>query len=65
MEEAPTYRGGLNIAHSIAMAASAIGSSDSVVLQQRAYSYAALVEDFERVVDEAGGCEVTLRERHG
>jgi hypothetical protein len=40
-------------------------SSGSEVLEQRAYAYAALVEDFERVVDEVGGAEVTLRGLHG
>jgi hypothetical protein len=30
-------------------------------MKQRAYAYAALVEDCERVVDEAGGAEVMLR----
>jgi hypothetical protein len=32
---------------------------------KRAYADATLVEDFERVVDEVGSAEVTLRGLHG
>jgi hypothetical protein len=34
-------------------------------MEQRAYAYAALVEDCDRVVDEVGGAELTLRGLHG
>jgi hypothetical protein len=34
-------------------------------MEQRAYAYAALVEDCERVVDESGSADVTLRGLHG
>jgi len=34
-------------------------------LEQRADAYAALVEDCERVVDEAGGADLTLPGLHG
>jgi hypothetical protein len=54
-----TYRGRLNIAESVAMAASATGRASSQAIEQRADAYAALVEDCERVVDEVGGAEHT------
>ena len=37
----------------------------SLAMEQRAYAYAALVEDCERVTDEAGGAEVMLSGFHG
>jgi hypothetical protein len=40
-------------------------SSGSEVREQRAYAYAALVEDFQRVVDKVDGAKVTLRGLHG
>jgi hypothetical protein len=65
MEDPSIYRGGLNIADLVAVAASANWSSGSHVREQRAYAYTALVQDCERVVDEVGGAEVTLRGLHG
>jgi hypothetical protein len=37
-------------------------SSGYQIIEQRAYAYAALTEDCERAVDEAGGAEVKLRD---
>jgi hypothetical protein len=34
-------------------------------MEQRAHAYATLVEDCERVVNEVGSAEFTLRARHG
>jgi hypothetical protein len=39
--------------------------SGSQVMEQRAHAYATLVEDCERVVNEVGSAEFTLRARHG
>jgi len=40
-------------------------SSGYQIIEQRAYAYAALTEDCERAVDEAGGAEVKLRDAPG
>ena len=37
----------------------------SLAMEQRAHAYAALVEDCERVADEAGGAEAMLCGLHG
>jgi hypothetical protein len=60
MEDPATYGGGLNIADSAAMAASATGRAALT-----SWNYAALVEDGERVVDESGGAEIAVNSLHG
>jgi hypothetical protein len=64
MEDPSTYGGGLNIADSAAMAASATGRA-ALTSWNAPVPYAALVEDGERVVDEIGGAEIALNGLHG